>query len=318
MRFTTNGKIEIKDVDTTKRRVLSYPSTFGVLDDGGDVVEPGAFSNTIKAWGPNAKNRIKALYQHDPAWLVGKPLSLIEDDRGLLVDTQLSDTPMARDVMTLIMDSVITEQSIGYDTLFSDFDDAGHRHLREVKLYEYSFVTWGMNEFTPIVGVKSMADKRAVMARIDRMEKALKDGRFSSDELPHMMTIAIAQLKESVEATPVGDLVDDGLTPDVLNDPEKLEAWLGDKAKAFDVLRNGFKEGRVLSANNRNLVASAIEALTALLNASESDKTRGNKSGGLTVADELLADIRGATAMVKVKSLADDMREFAASLKSQG
>lgn len=166
---------KIKDVDSGKRIVVGYPSTFGVVDSGKDEVERGAFARTIAQWGPTGKNRIKGLYQHDPTQLVGRPLKMSEDDIGLLVETQFSDVPIARDVLTLIQDEVITEQSIGYDTIQSSFDAGQIRHLTELRLYEYSYVTWGMNEFTPIVGVKD---------RIDRLEKALRDGHFDSEQVP--------------------------------------------------------------------------------------------------------------------------------------
>lgn len=192
MKYLSVG--EIKDINPGKRIVVGYPSTFGTLDSHGDIVDRGAFARTVNAWGPEGKNRIKALYQHDPAWLVGRPLVLREDEFGLYAETQFADTAMARDTLRLIEDGIITEQSIGYDVVRAEPGD-GANHLKELRLYEYSFVTWGANEVTPITGVKGQAGLREKM---ERMERALKSGKFDSDDVPMMMEIAINQWKELV------------------------------------------------------------------------------------------------------------------------
>lgn len=47
--------------------------------------------------------------------------------------------------------------SIGYDTLLSDFVD-GVRHLKELRLWEGSVVTFPMNEMATVTSIK-MADE---------------------------------------------------------------------------------------------------------------------------------------------------------------
>ena len=60
-----------------------------------------------------------------------------------------------RSVKTLIGDGVLGELSIGYDPIVFDYDEDGIRHLREVKLWEISVVTWAMNEEATITGFKT-------------------------------------------------------------------------------------------------------------------------------------------------------------------
>jgi HK97 family phage prohead protease len=285
-------KGEIKEVDRTKRTVIGYPSTFGVIDDGMDVVERGAFARTINAWGPDGKQRIKALYQHEPAWMIGKHESLAEDERGLLARTRFVDTPMANDVLTLIQEGVITEQSIGFDVVLRDTDDSGIRHLRELKLYETSFVTWGMNEITPILGVKGTRNPEDIKARMERMESALKSERFDSDDIPHLMEIAIAQWKDALPSS---------------NDDE-VEALLR-KVSAL-------KEGRVISARNLSLLEAAIDALTALLTATDPAKsTRSNQDPPKEPKSDPFSDLVGELKSTKESELARELASFAASLK---
>lgn len=67
---------------------------------------------------------------------------------------------LGRDVRTLIKDGVLCELSIGYDPVVFDYDEAGIRHLREVKLWEVSVVTWAMNDQAVITDIKSEATER--------------------------------------------------------------------------------------------------------------------------------------------------------------
>lgn len=313
-----NLKGEIKDLDKAKGLVTGYPSTFGVVDSGRDVVERGAFTQTIRSWGPSGRNRIKALYQHDPAWLVGRPLTLNEDERGLYAETQFSKTAMGNDVFTLIQDGVITEQSIGYDVIRSDPDDDGVRHLRELRLYEYSFVTWGMNEFTPITGAKGLTRRAQLIARMERMAKAVKDGRFESDEMPHMMQIAIEQWKtelpdddywEQLRENPISILDTDGN----INEDELEEV-----GKALSVLKE-VKQGRVLSQRNLDLVQQVVEALTALLTSAAPDPEKSTRPNEAPQGSKFLESVSEFTAILngqpKVKNLAEELEAFTASLK---
>lgn len=194
-----HSPIRLKDIDAKKGIVISYPSTFNVLDDGGDIVDPGAFKRTINAWGPEGKRRIKALYMHEPAWMVGKPLVMREDDVGLYVETQITKTRMAMDVMTLLEDEIITEESIGYDIVQKKMDN-DVRHLVELKLYEYSYVAWGMNEYTPIIGVKSATQADRLIQSMERMEKALRNSHFETEEIPQMLELAVKRWRDEVKA----------------------------------------------------------------------------------------------------------------------
>jgi HK97 family phage prohead protease len=191
--------LNLKDIDSKQGIVLSYPATFNVMDDGDDVIEAGAFAKTIREWGPGGKNRIKALYQHEPAWLVGKPMSLTEDGTGLLAETQFGRSAMAQDTLMLIEDGIITEESIGFDVI-RQRKSGGTRHLLELRLWEYSYVTWGMNMETPIVDVKALGGAEdALVASMGRIEKALRKGAFKTDEVPHLLERCLKQWKPMAE-----------------------------------------------------------------------------------------------------------------------
>ena len=133
-----------------------YAAVFGNVDDGGDVIEKGAFSKTIR----EDFDRIKILSQHNDCELpIGKPLELREDERGLFIRGKISDTQKGRDIQTLLRDGVLNELSIGYDAVVFDFDkEQGARHLKEVRLWEVSIVTWAMNDQAKIDEIKSLTE----------------------------------------------------------------------------------------------------------------------------------------------------------------
>ena len=134
----------LESADESTGEFSGYAAVFGNVDDGGDVIEKGAFAKTIV----EDFNRIKILALHNNCWLpVGRPIELREDDRGLFIRGKISNTSLGRDIRTLLKDGVLGELSIGYDAVVFDYDsETGIRHLKEIKLWEVSIVTWAMND----------------------------------------------------------------------------------------------------------------------------------------------------------------------------
>lgn len=70
-----------------------YASLFNVPDQGGDIVLPGAFRDTLRAKG--ARN-IRLLFQHRPDEPIGVWEEIREDARGLYVRGRLAcESPVA-------------------------------------------------------------------------------------------------------------------------------------------------------------------------------------------------------------------------------
>src|SRR5690606_4876994 len=77
-----------------------YTSLFGRVDLGKDVVEKGAFAQSLKARGPGG---IRMLFQHDPAEPIGVWTEIREDERGLFVRGRLSkEVARAREILSLM------------------------------------------------------------------------------------------------------------------------------------------------------------------------------------------------------------------------
>ena len=156
-----------------------YGAVFNNVDSGGDIIEPGAFTKTLaEGW-----ERVKILALHNDCWLpIGRPIELREDTNGLFLSAKVSDTTMGRDIKILLKDGVLNELSIGYDPIVFDYDGDGIRHLREVKLWEISTVTWAMNPEAVITGYKSMQETaESARALKDDLLLDVKEGRKISN-----------------------------------------------------------------------------------------------------------------------------------------
>lgn len=170
-----------------------YGAVFSNVDTGGDIIEPGAFTKTLaEGW-----ERVKILALHNDCWLpIGRPLELREDANGLFLSAKISDTSMGRDIKVLLKDGVLNELSIGYDPIVFDYDADGIRHLREIKLWEVSIVTWAMNPEAKVTGYKAMQE--AAEALGEEVTRDIKAGRkISSMRLKSLQDASKAMKKAS-------------------------------------------------------------------------------------------------------------------------
>ncbi len=126
------------------KAIEGYASLFGEADQGGDVVLAGAYSASIEALS-RAGQRVKMLWQHDPAQPIGVWDEVREDGRGLWVKGRLLEsTQRGREAMALIEAGAIDGLSIGYRTQKAGKNDKGQRLLTELDLWEVSLVTFPM------------------------------------------------------------------------------------------------------------------------------------------------------------------------------
>lgn len=167
-------EFELEDFDEEEGIFSGYAAVFSNIDSGGDIIEPGAFTKTIA----EGVGRVKILSGHNEALLpIGKPIELREDAKGLFIKAKISDTALGRDVKTLIRDGVLCELSIGYDPVTFEYDKDGIRHLREVKLWEVSVVTWAMNDQAVITDFKADETTARIEAAAQDVVADIKAGR---------------------------------------------------------------------------------------------------------------------------------------------
>jgi HK97 family phage prohead protease len=182
----------ITDVDAKSSTVKGYFSVFNNKDSDNDVILPGAYTKSLKENG----QRVLHLYQHDPM----RPLSSVksgklilkEDNHGLAFESTISPTSWGKDVIQLIQDGVLNENSVGFRTVKS-LDKKDYRELVELKLFEGSSVSWGANPEAVIV--KSELNEDFLTTKMNTVLKAVRDGNYT-DETAAQLEIYILQLNQ--------------------------------------------------------------------------------------------------------------------------
>jgi len=152
--------LEIKDADS-HGMIRGFASTFGNVDLANDIVDRGAFKKSIR----ESKGLWPILADHDPAKQIGWNLRAEEDDKGLYVEGKLDmNVQAAREKYSLAKQAselgAKMGLSIGYMVVKAepDRDKPMIRRIKEVKLFEYSLVTFPMNTEAMITSVKGQTD----------------------------------------------------------------------------------------------------------------------------------------------------------------
>lgn len=162
---TTVSPLGIND-----RSVTGIASVFGVVDNGNDVIHPGAFKKTLAESKSKGSSSTKAVYlwNHDLKQVpIAKILEIREIPRGelpesirenypeatggLLVTREYLDTPRGNEVLEAVKSGALTQLSIGYNVIQKDYQKtpAGQvRNLRELRLLDLSDVSFAMNQAT--------------------------------------------------------------------------------------------------------------------------------------------------------------------------
>jgi uncharacterized protein len=140
--FETGGKTGLT---VSEGHVISgYASLFGARDQGGDVVQKGAYAASLARLA-RAGRGVKMLWQHDPAQPIGIWDEVREDDTGLWVKGRiLTAVDKGREAAALLEAGAMDGLSIGYRTIKATKAADGARHLNELELWEVSLVTFPM------------------------------------------------------------------------------------------------------------------------------------------------------------------------------
>ena len=149
-----------------------YASVFGIVDQGMDVVERGAFGKSI-----GSGRKVKMLWQHDQQKVIGVWDEVKEDERGLFVSGRLlKGVAQAEEAMVLMRAGAIDSMSIGYRTIEAIPEGGGRiRKLMEVELHEISLVTFPMLPDAKVTAMKSVTTER-------EFEAFLRDAGYSRKE----------------------------------------------------------------------------------------------------------------------------------------
>ena len=156
-------------VDIDARTFEGYASTWD-KDLVGDIIMPGAFTKSINEAFP--AKRIKVLWNHGEP--IGMPIEMREDERGLFVKGKISKTARGDEVLELMRDSVVDTMSIGFTIPAGKSELSGDvRIIREVRLMEFSPVTFAANPMAAITDVKRLGEMLRAQELSDQDKKYL-------------------------------------------------------------------------------------------------------------------------------------------------
>lgn len=166
---------------TAEGAIEGYGAIFGNVDQGGDIVEAGAFTDSLKS-GRN----VKMLWQHDPGHLIGTWAEISQDEKGLRVKGNLlTEIEAGREANVLVKAGALDGLSIGYRTLeFREMkvEDRWVRVIEKADLWEVSLVTFPMNPEATIT-----AHKAAAMTQRDFERQLLRDSHLSRNVVDALM-----------------------------------------------------------------------------------------------------------------------------------
>lgn len=173
---------------------LVYPSTFTRTPDAyGDVVAMGAFARGI-AQRKRDGVRLPGLFGHrmdDPDYFVAHALDEGEDDHDWWVKGAFDlDSPKGTRVYRLVKDGLIRELSFAFDLIDSAQvtlgDGTKARELRDLDVYEFSFVPVGANRDTSVVAIKAGT---ALSAQSEhKLDQAIRSVRSPASALADVLS----------------------------------------------------------------------------------------------------------------------------------
>ena len=179
-----------------------YASTFNNVDNGYDVVMPGAFTKSLQS---RPASRVKMLWQHDVTQPIGVWNHVAEDSKGLFVKGRvLREVQKGAEAYALMKEGVIDSMSIGYQTLESDYTPSGIRQLKELGLMEVSLVTFPMNDQATVTAMKELNPRE--------LEKSLRDEGFSWASATKAVAIFQQRLRDGGVNVDIGPRDEDAAT----------------------------------------------------------------------------------------------------------
>ena len=180
----------LEDIDEVNGIVKGYGSYFGNIDSDNDIIMQGAYTKTLL----ENKSRVRYVNQHRIDQPLGKFNELYEDQKGLAFVAEIPMTRMGEDILLLMKNGVITENSVGIMPIQKNYRQDGVRELKEVKLYEISCVTLAANPMAVITDAKGEIDQELLAKRFDVLAKMIKKENVS-DELGYAIEGELMKLK---------------------------------------------------------------------------------------------------------------------------
>jgi len=284
-------RLKLNDLDD-QGVFTGYAGIFAIEDLQNDIIERGAFKRTLDHSGGS----VPILWQHKSDEPIGVGLEAKEDASGLFVRGQLNlDTQKGKEAYSLLKQGAIKGLSIGYDPVKKEYKD-GKRLLKEIKLYEYSVVTFPAQPLANVLDVKEeglkegsteTSDVQDSLGEHDELTKKSTDFNENFNEMQRQQELysRLYNLNDALNQATWEIFYPQTIGSSELSIDEKLYnikknldnyvsayyQWANDflSANFKSIKPTDFKSGRVLSSVNLSQIKDVIAALQALVEKAE-------------------------------------------------
>jgi HK97 family phage prohead protease len=288
-------------------------SPYNNVDDGADLVEPGAFTKTLQENG----NTVPVLWQHKADCPIGD-LTLEDRPDGLWCKGQLLlDIPEAKKAYLLLKAKIVKGLSIGYDAIKAQVID-GVRHLKEIRLWEGSVVTFPMNTLAMVTSVKARGETKGDFNE-ELNERQLMDAGY---QMYSALQCALGQIPWSSDLSRIEMIIAADAVIQQFRDafmeyiPQYLDVlteMYGLDIKSWSA-QHETKSGRRLSAATKSSLSEAHEHMKSAIDLMAT--LMDDEAGEIDGEDDPDDATSKATAVAATKSEPDALHSAAESLKS--
>lgn len=183
--------IELKATDLGT--IAGYFSTYDKTPDSyGDIIEPGAFTETIKAR-EESGHPFPLCFNHDFSSVIGAVKSIEDTDKGPYIEAEFLDTTLAQDVRKMLLSGAIYQFSFAYEVKGWREPDEEEKKagvmnvLTKVDVFEISVVTVPANQ-------------NAVATEVKAIEPETKQGRRNRKADEDLINDTVKQLNSCILA----------------------------------------------------------------------------------------------------------------------
>lgn len=244
------------DVDTTdgEGSFTAIVSTFGTKDSQGQIIEKGAFEESLKTFTDDSPLPVLWDHEWEDIWSHLGAAQGQETDTGLQIDAQLDmDNPNAVQAYRLMKTGRVHEFSIGGFVNENDieYDDDNNAHISRFQLAEVSLTLKGANPDTQLISIK--ADEPDPQDTADpQTDPEEGDDDMDLTDLKDTLDLlnqAVDKLSQFIDENDTSD--DDGTSTDTPG------GNAGDEGTSDD------SEGKSAKKKRQALAAQLIKALVA-------------------------------------------------------
>ena len=234
--YTPNLKKSTKD---GRRLIRGHASTFGNIDRQGEIITRKALEGAAK----DLLSNCTLFYEHKHSELpVGKILSSVVDDKGLVITAELSKAKFCDDIWTLIGEGILNSFSIGGRVLDGhderDEDGSSYHVIDKLELFEVSVCGLPANPEAKFQLVKSF--NSAIAEQIKKKEGRKEMVKKDMDKKIEVTKVEESKVEESQEVKE--EATSEKVSDEKKEEPEKKEEKAEEAEKKEEVKKEQVKE----------------------------------------------------------------------------